>query len=306
VFFKIKDRRELAIPWFEGEGEEVDDSAQDSVEKRISAKLEILQKRYSKAEIFVLSFPKSGRTWVRTVVARYLSSRYNVDEDIEFLHQGDSFRSPCFTHNFYDVYRYIEEPVRLLLQEQLDTRPLVLIVRDPRDVCASYFHHVKQRDKLWLGDALNFSMDSVYGIRRQAAFTDLMLSYFVEHPGPKLLLRYESLLKNPYSGFHSLLSLIDRHPVDTEALLKAIEESVFEKMQSAEIAMSRSGQLEKSVRMGTAGWNNNVNALKVRKGKVGGFVDDFGCLGSIYLTLIPDVIRLRWRMRALLSSLEKR
>ena len=90
-------------------------------------------------DIFLVSYPKSGNTWLRFLIAN-LKGAGNVDfSNIEEL--------------VPDIYRHTNEklmkfprPRVLKSHEYLDLRypKVIYLVRDPRDVVLSYFHHVKK------------------------------------------------------------------------------------------------------------------------------------------------------------------
>lgn len=289
------DRKRFAPAWCD---ENAKSSASTSCERRIEIKLNRLRERYQSADLFILSFPKSGRTWIRAVVSGYLQKRYRQDVDLEFSAASHFFARPCFTHNFFDVYRYVERPVELLEKQFLVEKPLVIVVRDPRDVCASYFHHIGSRDRMWTGSILRFALDPVYGIGRQLTFVNMILDLYAAHSGPKLALSYETLRENPAAGFAELLSLIDQKEVDLKVLDEAITDASFERMREAEISVSEKGRVEKGARLGVKDWSGDTNALKVRRGVVGGFWQDFGLAGGILVSALPSVLglvsRLRW------------
>jgi len=289
--FRKFDRNAVSIPWC---NESTD--GDESCSKKIKVKLIELNRRYSQFDLFVLSFPKSGRTWVRAVLSKYFSKKYGLPVDLEFDNNKGYFSRPCFSHNFFDVYRYIERPVELLSQDIFLKKPLVVLIRDPRDVCASYFHHIKSRDHLWCGSAVQFALDSVYGIDRQIRFVRKLLDLYIQHPGPKLLLSYENLRQNPVASFQALLEIMDRSLVDTNLLREAIEDCDFKKMQQEEVYLSTKGGVKKWSRIGVADWDGSSNALKVRRGAIGGFYDDFGRIGGIILSLQPCVLILLWRI----------
>ena len=292
--FKIFDRAQYAQPWcIEGI------NGDNSYEKKIKAKLKIIDERYCSSDLFFLSFPKSGRTWVRTVVANYLSARYDIPMDLEFLTTTlDYGRRPCFSHNFFDVFRYIEQPLEVLNRRKILEKPLVVLVRDPRDVCSSYFHHIKNRDRLWTGGAFRFTLDPIYGVKRQVEFVGMLLDLYEQHKGPKLLLSYEDMRRNPIYGFNALLGLIEKSPVDLTLLSRAIQDCSFEKMQQQEINLSTEGKVAIGSRLGIRDWDGSVDSLKVRRGVIGAFYTDFGRLGGIFLTLRPSVLRIFLRIRA--------
>ena len=101
------------------------------------------------ADAVVVSFPKSGRTFVRAMVARLYQRRFGIDERgllefstlrrtsadvprILFTHAGDAMRAP-------DEIRI--DP------SQFSKKKVILIARHPGDIAISRYHHLKHRSR---------------------------------------------------------------------------------------------------------------------------------------------------------------
>lgn len=101
------------------------------------------------ADAVVVSFPKSGRTFVRAMVARLYQRRFGIDERsllefprlrsapaevprLLFTHAGDAMRRPGEIR--IDASDYAGKKV-------------VLIARHPGDVAVSRYHHLKHRSR---------------------------------------------------------------------------------------------------------------------------------------------------------------
>lgn len=101
---------------------------------------------YAGADLLVLSRTKSGRTWLRVMLSHLYHLRYGVpaDELLNFdnLHRLDP-RIPK-VHFSHDTTFAHHRPAG----RPLDARPkqkLLFLVRDPRDVAVSFYHHVQRR-----------------------------------------------------------------------------------------------------------------------------------------------------------------
>ena len=95
--------------------------------------------RVSESDVFITSYPKSGNTWVRFLVANMLhpdgsTDFYNINRRVP-----DIYTLP--DHKLSEI----ESPRYLKSHEYFDPRyPKVLyVVRDVRSVAVSYFHHLK-------------------------------------------------------------------------------------------------------------------------------------------------------------------
>jgi hypothetical protein len=103
----------------------------------------------SEADVVVVSYPKSGRTFVRAMLARLYQRRFAIDERqllefpvlrrapddvprVLFTHAGDAMRRPDEIR--FDPSAYAHKRV-------------VLIARFPGDIAVSRYHHLKHRSR---------------------------------------------------------------------------------------------------------------------------------------------------------------
>jgi len=101
------------------------------------------------ADAVIISFPKSGRTFVRAMLSRLFQRRFDVDERrlLEFpMLQKAPPNVPrlLFTHAG-DAMRTAEE-IELNPAEYAHCR-VVLLARHPGDVAVSRYHHLKHRSR---------------------------------------------------------------------------------------------------------------------------------------------------------------
>ena len=171
------------------------------------------------AESVVVSFPKSGRTFVRAMVARLYQRRFGVDER-QLLEFPMLRRAPAaaprvlFTHGG-DAMRRPDE-VCVNPADYVGKR-VVLIARHPGDIAVSRYHHLKHR-----------SRDSV---RRHLAEQPLETFVWSEHGGiPSIvaflnrfaalpdvtLVRYEDFLTAPHRSLGTLASAIGLETTEEE------------------------------------------------------------------------------------------
>lgn len=234
-------------------------------------------------DIYIISYPKSGRTWLRSLLRNYVEL-YGLDSNL--FNDKSCFKLPNkkvvkFEH---DRGRWAPAPVKI---EQLrfnakryGGKKVAFLARDPRDVLVSSWYHLKFRDKIYHRRLSEFIRDDLVGVRKIIAFMNIWLEN--SHvPDGFHLLTYEQLHSDPIFSFRKLLKFMDI-PVVPEFLQAAVKESSFEKMKRIEM----NGSLKEPwMNPGSKDTNHSV---KIRKGKVGGFRQE---LSIEDIEFLNDVIR---------------
>ncbi|HET6521150.1 MAG TPA: sulfotransferase domain-containing protein [Geminicoccaceae bacterium] len=215
-------------------------------------------------DAFIVSYPKSGNTWVRFMVGRLLGRSDSVGfANIEAL--------------VPDIYQHTERrllamprPRFLKSHEYFDQRyrRSVYVVRDPRDVLVSYFHYHLKMGRI----PRDFPLD---GYARQ--FLEGRLDPFGtwrEHVGgwlgarlgqpDFLLVRYEDLSADPGAELRRIAGLLDL-PADDAALEAAVAGASADAMRESE---RREAGRWKPLR------NSRGDGTFVRRAAVGGWREE--------------------------------
>ena len=216
----------------------------------------------------VISYPKSGRTWLRAMLTLYFSKIYGTPKDVLFdfanLHAFDR-RVPKVYFSHEADYKGAPESIRID-RRQLERKKLLFLARDPRDVIVSLYAHRVNRDRNWDGPIETFIASSDGGFTTALRYYKRWNDFLTSHHDA-MVLRYEDLHSDPAAAFTAVL----RHlglPVDGTALRETIEESQFTRLQKMESdAHFRSKRL-------SGAHLNDPQAFKVRRGLVGGFAED--------------------------------
>jgi len=235
-------------------------------------------KKLRQADYVIVSFPQSGRTWLRTMLTRFYQTRYGIAEmrllGLKNLSRLDA-RIPkvFFTHDHYirDYTGHRDSKI------DFDGKKLVLLVRDPRDVAVSSYHSLRYRPNparrgMNLIEADGADAPAAFDYMRFRAnwAIDFMNSWVgeLERAGQRLLVRYEDLRATPAPELARVLTFLDAAPSAAE-VEDAVEFASFDNMRRLEESAAFGGD-ERRLVPGEAG---NPESFKVRRGKVGGYRD---------------------------------
>jgi hypothetical protein len=183
-------------------------------------------------DTFIASYPRSGNTWTRFLIANLMQSEQPVTfANIETL-------IPDATALSSRVLKRVPRPRLIKTHEYFDPRyrKVIYLVRDPRDVVLSLYNFRRKYR----------SVDDSYPIEQYVAERflpgDLDVSWG-EHVGSWLgtrmnrpgflLVRYEDLLQDPTRELSRLASFLGI-AANTEALTQAIERSSANRLRQLE------------------------------------------------------------------------
>lgn len=234
-------------------------------------------RRYAAADAFVVSIPKSGRTWMRVFLRHHLCASAGTDFRLTGALEGCSALPDVeFTHDRWEHENAARwwDRIRGKYQVPAQARrrtPVVLAVRDLRDVMVSMHVHLRKR-----GFACGASFDgSLSELIRHPGLgvercVDLLNGWYREwHQRGRLFIwRYEDCHRDPERVFADLLDFLGLPPPTPQALAASTAFASFDSMR----ALERSGRFWKSpvLRPGNPA---DPQSFKVRRGVVGGYVD---------------------------------
>ena len=235
-------------------------------------------RRLQQADYAVVSFGKSGRTWVRVMLSRLYQLQYGLGavDLLEFdnYHQNNSaIPRIFFTHDNY-LRDYTGDAGS---KRAYADRRVVLLVRHPADVTMSQYFQWKHRmrpHKILLNEypadpstsPWDFAMGPS-GVRKVVEFMNEWAQGFVE-VGEGLTVRYEDMRADTAAELSRLADFLDLAP-PASRIAEVVEYASVENMRQREReAHSESDRL----RPGDPG---NPDSFKTRRAKVGGYHDYF-------------------------------
>jgi hypothetical protein len=258
----------------------------------------VIREGIRKAATVVLSVPKSGRSLPNYFLSRYVSELTGRPLELNLL-DGPELPPVGLFHEHLDVFEDVAAPARLLNEDLLVDRRLIVLVRDPRDSAVSYWHHKRARDRRSTLDLEGFIRSPVYGIERLARSSALLLDLYERHPGDRLLLRYEDLVRAPSRHLRELLRFVlDGRPLDEQACRRSVEASRFERVRSWERSLrpeeARTTYYE---RFGPLVDSSVDDAhFKLRRGTVGSFKTEMSPELQRHVARLPHTAALLERM----------
>ena len=237
--------------------------------------------RLRAADIVIVSFGKSGRTWLRVMLSRLYQVKHGLSQrhllGFDNLHSMNRAIPKIFlTHDNYikDYTGNIDN------KSDFYGHKVVLLARDPRDVAVSQYFQWRYRmkpnkkilNKYPGGEdtpIFDFVMDRDAGLPKIIDFMNLWASERERLKG-FFLLRYEDLRTRPEETLRALLEFMGTPGTDEE-IREAVEFSSYENMKKMEQKKTfwlSGGRMVPKDR-------DNPNSYKVRRAKVGGYRDYF-------------------------------
>jgi Sulfotransferase domain len=234
------------------------------------------------ADCVIISFGKSGRTWLRVMLSRVYQIRHGLAQRHLIAFDNLHNKVPAIPLIFFTHDNYLKD-----YSEQGDSKALyhgkrvVLMIRDPADVAVSQYFQWKFR--------MTSRKKSINDYPPPGA--DVSLYDFVMMPGcglPKIIdwmngwgreigsmkdlmiVRYEDLRAQPEEMLRRVLEFIGT-PGRPEEIREAVQFASVENMR----ALEQKRVFWLSGRRMLAKDRSNPDTYKVRRAKVGGYRDDF-------------------------------
>src|SRR3954452_9186862 len=231
----------------------------------------------SGADAFVISIPKSGRTWVRAFLSSYCCTRYAVPFCLD-PPKGLDARIPRIIYS-HDLFEHRSkgrwwDRIRgkfLIPAAEVRRANVVFLVRDPRDAFVSHYVQLTRPsadspDSVKKMTASEMLRDSLLGVGQIVDTMNDWLEDFRDLPNASLI-RYEDLQANPIEHFAQVLRGIAEEDISEAALKSAVEFSQFGNMKKLEAAGAFDSKILQTRDQ------HDPESFNVRRGKIGGYRD---------------------------------
>lgn len=234
------------------------------------------------ADCVIVSFGKSGRTWLRVMLSRFYQLRHGLPENSLIGFVNFHLRDRRIPKLFFTHDNYLRELTgNLHSKADFYGHRVILLVRNPCDVAVSQYFQWRYRmhpRKKALNDypaheAEVSVFDFVYGheagLKKVVQFLNGWSGELSRFDN-LMVVRYEDIQAAPEASLRAVLRFIGHEPTDAE-LREAVSYASIENMRKLEQPKSlfwghnRLGATDKS----------NPDSHKVRRAKVGGYRDYF-------------------------------
>jgi hypothetical protein len=258
-----------------------------SLREALLARLEIARARRSR--LFIIGHPKSGNTWLRTMISRVYQVRYDLPPSLilksdELANANPAIPRFLVTNGHYSYEGVIEKALdyRAPAAEFAD-RKIVLLARHPCDIAVSWYFQFTKRISAYKRELIN------HGLQRPIDPESISMWDFVMHSeiglaslieylnrwehnlrGRKhsLIVRYEDRRADPGATLRQILTFFGERYSEIE-IEEAVDFTSFDKLKKLEgQGFFRRGGM--SLRRG-----GDPDAFKLRRGKVEGYRDYF-------------------------------
>ena len=215
-------------------------------------KFEMLEKKYNikyfLKDTVLLSYPKSGRTWLRMILAKILDLKgYSTQE--------------------YEMIPAVHLPIDEIKKQFGTDINVIFLYRNIGDVVLSYYNEKTTSTRsgtLYEGSVKDFINDSEYGASKIAEYNSKCYNSLGLFKKSKVI-TYEKMISDTYSVVKGLTSFMGIE-VSDEEINKAVEYSNFQNMQKIEQGKGKN-------HLSNYKGNFGKSVGRVRQGKVDAYKD---------------------------------
>jgi hypothetical protein len=242
-----------------------------------------------RANFLIIGHPKSGNTWLKVMISRLYQLRYDLPESKlintdEFARKIPEIPRLAATNGYYS---YEGEVGKLLAVDAPDNplrhKPVLFLARNPIDIAVSWYHQFTKRQSRAKQELINHWIDTpvdrhTVQMWEFVRHSDIGLPSLIEYQNTwarnvrelehGMLSRYEDLRAEPVATLHKITQLMGED-FSEEEIRAAVEWGSFDNLQKLETSGTFSQGGMKLVNP------KDPSTFKVRRGKVGGYRDDF-------------------------------
>ena len=252
---------------------------------RVAARVPLLERhelgKALRARCFIIGHPKSGNTWLRTMISRLYQTRYGLPDDLllksdELAHCDPEIPRFLVTNGHYSY----ESVILREMAARFSDRLVVMLARNPCDIAVSWYIQFTKRVSPAKRELINATLENPVDHETISQWEFVMhpeiglpgiirylnRSYEVvskmEH---SMISNYESLRSNTIEELGRILNFFELD-FSPEEIQNAVDYTSFENLKKLDsTGMFKRGGLKL----------RNPETPKVRRGKINGYLGDF-------------------------------
>lgn len=224
---------------------------------------------FRNSEVCLVSFPKCGRTWLRVVIGKAIHDYYGIENSNQIFYNNrlaiQAGLPQVYISHGGAVPHRLGHPTPSI--KSYASKKVILLVRDVRDLLVSWYYQKSRREKVYSGSISEFIRDIALGVPHIASFYK---AWYENRTVPTefILIRYEDMHVKPFETAIEIMSLIGAGDVPDAVIRSALAFAEFDNMQKLEQKGTHPTRALQPI-----GGVDDPNALKFRKGKIGGYKD---------------------------------
>ena len=218
---------------------------------------------------YIVSFPKSGRTWLRMLLAQAVSMKTGkrLNLDIYKMTFGSNIVNVATDPRPGNYSSF--KPDKLKVPNNFKNKKIIFLVRDPRDIVVSYFFEwTKRRSLIYKMDLSNFIKED-FTLKQIVSYMNFWAEQMNSRKSQFLIIKYEDIHKNPKNELERALNFL-KIDISEDTKNKAIINSSFNNM----LDMEKGEQFKGDHRLQAVN-KEDKNSYKMRKGKIGDYNNHF-------------------------------
>ncbi len=197
-------------------------------------------------DTFIVSYPKSGNTWVRfllanTILGDRVATFHDLDELVPDVHKYRARIELTWKRRLIKThYAFCSHYPRF-----------VYICRDGRDALVSFYHYQMQRGQFSgsFSEFIRSRQTNIFGRWRWHEHVSEALREKDRRPDDVIFLRYEDMLSDPFAVAPDLVAFCGIE-ASSDRVANAVRNCSFEKLRDIETSYGGLGDVERFMRKG--------------------------------------------------------
>lgn len=226
--------------------------------------------KHWRTQVYLLSYPKCGRTWLRLMIGKALVEEYRLEVKNPMEIGSMHHLHPAIPRVRLSHERKHMGSSNVGSKERYAGKTVILLVRDPRDVVVSMFFQASRRVLHSKEIETQFTGDLSHFIRERNLSLGDIIAYYnrwaecLHIPRRFALVRYEDLHASPHEQLNRVFEFMNVH-ISQPSIDRAIEFSKFDNMRKLEGSNAYGSN---RLRPADA---SDPESFKTRRGKIGGY-----------------------------------